>query len=273
MKQTPVNELHNAELLRVIPKNAQRLIEIGCSSGALAREFKKIAPGCDYLGVEIDPDYAALARRHCDRTVVLDIEAAHESFWSENADRDCWIFGDALEHLRDPWAVLGRVRRSIPAAGCVAACIPNAQHWSVQARLSIGDFRYEDMGLLDRTHLRWFTRQTILEMFERSGFAIAEAFGRVYDERSAARHAGDRADGQAARRRSQGGGRGRAAAAVRPEGHPEGLSASACAIRSPSAWRPTIRTSITARGSHLGRGRGAAVESVDDNATPATRPG
>ena len=167
MQQTPAHEEHNPELLLMIPPAARRVIEVGCSSGALAREFKKIAPHCDYLGVEIDPEYARLARRYCDRSVVLDIEQAQEAFWSENADRDCWIFGDTLEHLRDPWAVLGRIRQTIPAAGSVVACIPNAQHWSLQARLSVGDFRYAQDGLLDRTHLRWFTRRTIIEIANR----------------------------------------------------------------------------------------------------------
>jgi len=182
MEQPPAHELHNPELLRLIPPQSRRLIEIGCSSGALAREFKKIAPDCDYLGIEIDPAYAKLAERHCDRSLVLDIERADESFWAAHADRDCWIFGDTLEHLVEPWVVLARIRERIPAAGSVVACIPNAQHWSLQARLSIGDFRYEEVGLLARTHLRWFTRQTIIELFEQAGFRIAEALPRIFDE-------------------------------------------------------------------------------------------
>ncbi|HEX5092614.1 MAG TPA: methyltransferase domain-containing protein [Burkholderiales bacterium] len=179
MEQTPAHEHHNPELLQAIPTTARRLIEIGCSAGALAREFKKVAPHSDYLGVEVDAGYAKLAERYCDRSVVLDIERADEAFWADNADRDCWIFGDTLEHLVDPWAVLTRIRARIPAAGCVVACIPNAQHWSVQARLSIGDFRYAQEGLLDKTHLRWFTRQTILELFDQTGFLVANAVARI----------------------------------------------------------------------------------------------
>ena len=182
MAQTPAHELHNPDLLRLIPPHSRRLIEIGCSAGALAREFKKIAPDSDYVGVEIDPGYAKLAERHCDRSLVLDIEAADEAFWAAQADRDCWIFGDTLEHLREPWSVLARIRERIPAAGCVVACIPNAQHWSLQARLAIGDFRYEPSGLLDRTHLRWFTRQTIIEMFDQAGFHVVEGAPRIFDE-------------------------------------------------------------------------------------------
>jgi 2-polyprenyl-3-methyl-5-hydroxy-6-metoxy-1,4-benzoquinol methylase len=180
MQQTPVHEQHNPDLLDLVPLSAKRVLEVGCSAGALAREFKKGAPGCDYLGIEIDPAYAELAARHCDRTMVLDIEQADDAFWAEHGNRDCWIFGDTLEHLRDPWALLRRIRSGIPAHGAVVACIPNAQHWSLQARLSIGDFRYEDAGLLDRTHLRFFTRQTIEEMFDQAGFKIGHITPRVF---------------------------------------------------------------------------------------------
>ena len=64
----------------------------------------------------------------------------------------------------------------------MVACIPNAQHWTLQAKLSIGDFRYEDSGLLDKTHLRWFTRQTIIEMFDQAGFQIEAGMPRILNE-------------------------------------------------------------------------------------------
>ena len=66
--------------------------------------------------------------------------------------------------------------------GSVVVCIPNAQHWSVQARLNSGLFRYEDSGLLDRTHLRWFTRTTIYEMFESTGFDVVDGCSRTFNE-------------------------------------------------------------------------------------------
>jgi SAM-dependent methyltransferase len=181
VQQTPAQDHHNADLLALIPMSVRRIVEVGCSSGALARECKKLNPGCRYVGVEISPDYAELARRYCDEVQVLDVEDADEATLA-GFDADCWVFGDVLEHLRDPWSVLRRLRFIIPAHGCVVACIPNAQHWSVQARLSCGLFRYEDIGLLDRTHLRWFTRITILEMFEQSGFGIEDLHPRVFSE-------------------------------------------------------------------------------------------
>ena len=187
MKQTPVHLQHNPDLLKMLPIGARSLVEIGCSSGALAREFKKLAPDCEYLGVEIDEGYRQMAAAFCDQTLNLDIEQADDSFWQSCRARDCWIFGDTLEHLSDPWKVLRRIRSVIPAHGVVAACIPNAQHWSLQAKLSIGDFRYVDRGLLDRTHLRWFTRQTMLELFEQTGFEVQTVLPRIFNEPSRAR--------------------------------------------------------------------------------------
>jgi hypothetical protein len=125
-----------------------------------------------------------LAQRHCDEVLVADVEALDEAFFAAQAGRECWVFGDVLEHLIDPWQVLRRVRAVIPPQGAVVACVPNAQHWSVIARLAGGMFRYEDSGLLDRTHLRWFTRQTLFELFHDTGFRVEIASARVFDEPS-----------------------------------------------------------------------------------------
>ncbi len=132
MDQTPAHEHHNPQLLKLIPKSSMRLIEIGCSSGALAREFKKANPSCNYLGVDVVPEYGDLARRYCDDVLTLDLDFADDDFFVDNAIRDCWIFGDTLEHFRNPWVVLERIRNVIPEGGCVVACIPNAQHWSLR---------------------------------------------------------------------------------------------------------------------------------------------
>ena len=148
----------------------------------MAREFKRISSECYWLGIEIDPTYAEVAKRHCDESMILNIENAPEYFWDKTTNPDCWIFGDTLEHLSDPWEILKLIRSNISETGSVVACIPNAQHWSLQAKLCIGDFRYETSGLLDRTHLRWFTRQTIIEMFDKAGFEIEVGMQRIFNE-------------------------------------------------------------------------------------------
>ena len=184
MKQTPVHDLYNPDLLGILEPTTRKVLEVGCMSGALAREFKKVAPQVFYVGVEIDKSYAELAKKHCDSVYTLNIDDAPDYFWQLQSSVEAWIFGDVLEHLKDPWRVLSKIHQVIPKNGYIAACIPNAQHWSIQAKLSVGDFRYEDSGLLDRTHLRWFTRRTIYEMFENNGFKVVQDIPRIFQENS-----------------------------------------------------------------------------------------
>lgn len=182
MDQTPAHDHHNELLLTIMPPGARTVVEVGCSSGALAREYKKINPKCHYIGIEVMPQYVPLAQRYCDSVQELNIETVDQDYLRRSLPGDCWVFADVLEHLVDPWALLSRLRAVIPADGCIVACIPNAQHWSVQARLNCGAFRYEQMGLLDRSHLRWFTRVTMIEMFEQAGFRIEGGIPKVLDE-------------------------------------------------------------------------------------------
>jgi len=179
MRQTPIHEVHNDELLKLIPVSVRKIVEVGCSSGALAREYKKINASCEYIGIEIDSDYGQLADQYCDSVIIGDCELFDNDFFQRHSDADCWIFADVLEHLKDPWRILRSINTVLCKDGIVVACIPNIQHWSVQSRISTGDFRYQDIGMLDRTHLRWFTRKTIIEMFEEAGFAIQDMWFRI----------------------------------------------------------------------------------------------
>lgn len=179
MDQTPAHDFHNAELLALIPGGAHVVVDVGCSSGALAREYKRINPDTCYIGVEIEPAYAELARRHCDAVHVLDMDTVDQATLEGPLKAECWVFGDTLEHLRDPWRLLKAIRSSLPPHGCVVACIPNAQHWSMQGRINCGELFYEDQGLMDRTHLRWFTRLSIIELFRSCGFHIQQGAPRI----------------------------------------------------------------------------------------------
>lgn len=182
LEQTPVHERHNPDLLSMIPSKASSLIEVGCSSGALAREYKKSNNGCFYAGIEISEEFSVLASRYCDHVYVMDMNEASEEFYSKCQKYDCWIFGDSLEHFVNPWNVLEKVRSVMPQNGCVVASIPNVQHWSVLATIASGEFPYQDSGLFDKTHLRWFTRKTIITLFDATGFQIVEGISRVFEE-------------------------------------------------------------------------------------------
>jgi hypothetical protein len=155
------------------------MVEVGCSSGALAKAWRRINPDCEYIGVEIDPGFAEIARASCSQVICANLEQLDDAGFAELFPSDCWIFGDVLEHLYDPWALLKRIRAHCDPRTQLIACIPNAQHWSVQARLCSGYFRYENSGLLDKTHIRWFSLTTMVELFESSGFKIVKRVPRI----------------------------------------------------------------------------------------------
>lgn len=184
MKQTPSYTVVNQELLALIPLDARRIVEVGCMLGNLAYDYKKLNPGCHYTGIDIEKDYIEEAGRHCDVAILGDVEELDDNTWKQFERADCWIFGDTLEHLRDPWKILRRINENmkLSGGGTLVACVPNAQHWSVQMRLNNGAFRYEDAGLLDRTHLRWFTRTTLLELFSSTGFTINKGIVRFLSQ-------------------------------------------------------------------------------------------
>lgn len=178
MKQTPPHAVVNQDLLGLMPRSARRVVEVGCMHGALAQAFRAINPAVHYTGIDIDPDYAEVAQQRCDVALAGDIELFDPTAFGRLFPSDCWVFGDCLEHLRDPWRVIRQIRQQIDADGCLVTCIPNAQHWSVQMRLATGLFRYEDSGLLDRTHVRWFTRITMIEMFQQAGWRVESGLAR-----------------------------------------------------------------------------------------------
>ncbi len=182
MRNTPMHDIANEDLLGLVPEGVERVVEVGCSSGALGQVFLRQHPDCEYIGIDMEPEYAEAARERVTEVVVADIEKMEDRAFEILFPTDCWIFGDVLEHLYDPWRTLERLRPSLSENGCVVACIPNAQHWSVQARLNTGAFRYETNGLLDRTHIRWFTRKTIIELFGATGYEVEEMGGRVFEE-------------------------------------------------------------------------------------------
>lgn len=184
MKQTPVHDFYNPDLLQAIPLDAEKVIEVGCGSGALAQAYKALSPHAHYTGIDIESSYADMAKARCDQSLNMNIEHAPASFWDEAWDTDCWVFGDTLEHLVEPWQLLMRIRVNLPPNGCVVACIPNMQHWSVIYRLITGELHYEEQGLLDRTHLRWFTKKTIIKMFTDCGYQIDTIKARIFEEPS-----------------------------------------------------------------------------------------
>ena len=143
-----------------------RIFEGGVSSGYFARVL--VEQGRIVDGAEIDPAAAAEARGVCERVVVGDLQQLDVAELSPAYDM--LLFGDTLEHLPDPPALLRRLRPRLKPDGVLVTSIPNVANWSVRLSLLVGRFRYTDRGLLDRTHLRFYTKRTAVEMLADAGF-------------------------------------------------------------------------------------------------------
>jgi 2-polyprenyl-3-methyl-5-hydroxy-6-metoxy-1,4-benzoquinol methylase len=169
----------NHILLDLIPAEAGLVLDIGCGEGVLGAAFKQRHPDCRYVGVELDAEAAATARACLDEVIVGSVDDADLAPLAGQVD--CIVYGDVLEHLVDPWAVVQKHVGLLRPGGAVAASIPNVQHWSVLQHLLRGLWTYADFGLLDRTHLRFFTLATAHEIFRKAGLDIVQTVGHLLD--------------------------------------------------------------------------------------------
>ena len=169
----------NPDLLDRIPVGASRILDVGCAAGALGFAFKRRNPSARYYGIEADPAAAEIARGRLDAVVSTDVEAEPYPFGDTRFD--CIIYGDVLEHLRDPWALLRAHAARLAPGGVMLVCMPNAEHWSFAERLMRGTFDYEDQGLFDRTHLRWFTAENTRRALRDAGLVPQDVAPRIFD--------------------------------------------------------------------------------------------
>jgi SAM-dependent methyltransferase len=158
----------NERLLGAVPATARRILEVGCAGGRLGQELKRQDRSRHVAGVELDPDAARVAGERLDEVFVLDVQTDTPPI--EPGSLDCLIFGDVLEHLLDPEDVLRRYRDLLAPDGLALVSLPNIQHFSVVKSLLRGDFMYQPSGLLDGTHLRFFTYLSFAKLMLDAGF-------------------------------------------------------------------------------------------------------
>jgi SAM-dependent methyltransferase len=174
LKYTRFNdEPGSAHMLVVdlVPDGA-RVLEFGCATGYMS-EVLKAGKGCTVTGIEIEPEAGELAKEHCERVIIGDAEELDYDELLGKERFDAILFVDVLEHLKEPGDLLTRIRPFLSRRGSVLASIPNIAHGSVRLALLAGEFRYRRTGLLDDTHLRFFTREGVQDLFERCGFVIS----------------------------------------------------------------------------------------------------
>ena len=170
------------DILRLLPpsQRLERVLDVGCGGGATARLLKREYGARSVVGVERDERAAARATAVMDRIFVLDAEVEELPFSQERFD--LILMADVLEHLLDPWIALQRYARMLGPHGLLLASVPNVQHWSVSLKLLSGRWAYGEGGLLDRTHLRFFTRRSILYLFSQAGLMVEAMKSRMGPE-------------------------------------------------------------------------------------------
>lgn len=146
----------NASVLALLNKSPNRILDVGCGAGDNACLLKSKYPGCEVHGITHSSAEADIARRWLTECWVFDIESRIPE--SLSAMRfDVVILSHVLEHLREPAAVLSRFAKLLLPGGCVIIAVPNALSWAMRWQFLRGDFEYKRDGVLDDTHLRFFT--------------------------------------------------------------------------------------------------------------------
>jgi len=159
------------EMLEFVPSTANNILDVGCGDGSFGQRLKA-RQACRVSGIEHMADAAAIARTRldavlvCDANRLIDVALPPASF-------DCIVCNDVLEHLVDPWSAAVRLAELLAPGGCVVASIPNVRYYKVLRDLvQHKTWTYADKGVLDRTHLRFFTYATIPGLFEPAGLRV-----------------------------------------------------------------------------------------------------
>jgi 2-polyprenyl-3-methyl-5-hydroxy-6-metoxy-1,4-benzoquinol methylase len=150
----------------MITGSPERILEVGCAEGAMGELLKK-RHHCEYVGVEINSEAAHKSEERLDRVIIADVEKTNlEEYRIAETGFDYIIYGDVLEHLYDPWTLLHEHKKLLKDDGYVVVSIPNVRNLTIIESLVNGSWTYKDEGILDSTHLRFFTLQEVKKMFD-----------------------------------------------------------------------------------------------------------
>lgn len=163
------HDLLRPEILNLIPYTSKAILDLGCGTGTLGKALKKRQP-CIVTGIELDKEAAETATKNldicfCDNLNRYDPALRRRTY-------DCIVLADILEHLISPWPVLKKFVSVLEENGSLVASLPNMAHPYIVRELQRGLFRYQPAGILDVTHLRFFTKTTIGQLFYQAGLKI-----------------------------------------------------------------------------------------------------
>lgn len=158
------------EMLQFLPSNAKRVLDVGCGNGAFALAIKE-QNNAEVWGIEFMTGPGIEAKNVLDRVFIGRcedyIKDLPENFF------DVIYFNDVLEHLVDPYEVLKQIKSKLKPKGRIISSIPNVRHFNTFKKVLFQkDWKYEDHGVMDRTHLRFFTKKSIRRMYEALGYEV-----------------------------------------------------------------------------------------------------
>jgi SAM-dependent methyltransferase len=156
-------------MISFIPSAARSVLDVGCSRGRFGALLRNADPGRNLVGIEPDPEAVKEAAHNYDEVIC----GLFPEDMPAGSTFDCIVFNDVIEHVVDPWTLLRKAERHLTPGGRIVASIPNIRYYIVVRDLLLrGRWEYADWGILDRTHLRFFTRESINRLFPECGYII-----------------------------------------------------------------------------------------------------
>jgi len=175
MDKLDVNQAYTtkrSDVLKIVPKNVRQVLDVGCSVGALGSQIKAYT-GANVTGIELSEHMANEALSRIDKVIIGDASLIIKNGQLEKNHFDAIIFADLLEHLNDPWNTLAESVNLLNKAGVIIISIPNIRHIStIYSLIFKGYWPYNDRGIHDRTHLRFFTKKNIIELLDGANLEI-----------------------------------------------------------------------------------------------------
>lgn len=159
------------DLINFVSKGNNRILEIGCGDGNTGKALKDQGKAVEVIGIEKVSEIAQIAETKIDKVIYANVETIELPF--SEGYFEYIIMGDVIEHLYDPWLLIRKLRPYLKKGGYILASIPNIRNWRVIKGLVFnGEWNYSHDGLLDDTHLRFFTKKTIVKLFSSEDFRV-----------------------------------------------------------------------------------------------------
>lgn len=163
------------EIQDMVPASAQTVLDVGCGEGLFGAGLKQKHNSIVW-GIEPDPHAAAIAQNNLDKVFPALFENALPLIGEQKFD--CICFNDVLEHMTDPWKCLRNSKALLNKDAVVIASLPNVLYYHTFFGILLSkDWRYEPSGIMDKTHLRWFTKKSLHRMFEECGYEVLSVAG------------------------------------------------------------------------------------------------